>query len=88
VPVHILIAVVSEFRLYGFWRAEGLFAEFLRILENQGVTGLRCSARASDATLLTLPTRSYKPVVGRWLEEEMVGDKQLLGRAVAGQGSP
>jgi hypothetical protein len=35
VPGEILIAVVPKLKLYGFWRGEGQFAEFLRILENQ-----------------------------------------------------
>jgi hypothetical protein len=40
VPDEILIVFVAKLRLYGFWLAEGLFAELLRILEKDGATGL------------------------------------------------
>ena len=39
-PGQILIAFVAEFRLYGFWGGDGLFAELLRILEKDGATEL------------------------------------------------
>ena len=52
VPGQILIAFVPKLKLYGFWRGEGWFAEFLKILENQGVTGLgvgpACAGPNSD----------------------------------------
>jgi len=40
VPGQILIAFVAEFRLYGFWGGDGLFAELLRTLEKDGATEL------------------------------------------------
>ncbi len=45
-PDQIEIALVTELRLYGFWRGAGLFTEFLKILENQDATGLGGPARA------------------------------------------
>jgi hypothetical protein len=36
VPGQIVVAVVAELTLYGFWHCEGLFAELLRILEKDG----------------------------------------------------
>src|SRR6202040_1951332 len=40
VPDQIVIAFVAKLKLYGFWRVEGLFPELLRVLENDGATGL------------------------------------------------
>jgi len=37
VPDQILIAFFAKLKLYGFWRDEGLFAELLKILENQAL---------------------------------------------------
>jgi hypothetical protein len=38
VPDEILSAFVAELTLYGFWVAEGLFAELLKILEKDDAT--------------------------------------------------
>jgi hypothetical protein len=38
VPGEIVVAFVAKLTLYGFWPADGLFAELLRILENRGDT--------------------------------------------------
>jgi hypothetical protein len=46
VPGQIPIAFVAKLKVYGFWRGEGLIAELLKILENQGATGLGGSAQA------------------------------------------
>jgi hypothetical protein len=40
VPNRILITLFPKLRLYGFWRAKGRFPGLLRILENEGATGL------------------------------------------------
>ena len=40
VPNQILIAVFAKLTLYGLWCGEGRFAELLKILENDGATGL------------------------------------------------
>lgn len=40
VPYQILVAVFPKLSLYGFWPAEGCFAELLRVLEEVGATGL------------------------------------------------
>jgi hypothetical protein len=35
VPGQVVVAVVAELRVYGFWGCEGRFAELLRILEKK-----------------------------------------------------
>jgi hypothetical protein len=52
VPGEIVVAIVAKLPLYGFWPAERLFAELLRILENRGDT-LPCSQR-SDCHILAV----------------------------------
>jgi len=52
VPVRILVAFVAELKLYRFWGGEGLFAEFLRILEKMGDKVL-CRAKFSAHWFLT-----------------------------------
>jgi hypothetical protein len=36
VPGRIVVAVVAELMVYGFWGCDGRFAELLRILEEKG----------------------------------------------------
>jgi hypothetical protein len=47
VPGRIVVAVVAELKVYGFWGCEGRFAELLGILENDGAAGFggeRCAS--------------------------------------------
>ena len=40
VPNQILVAVVAKLKVYGFRGGEGMIAELLRVLENDGATDL------------------------------------------------
>ena len=65
VPVQILIAVFAKLTLYGLWCGEGRFAELLRILENDGATGLSGSAGALRSVGMGLAwERNYEREVG------------------------
>ena len=84
-PGGILIAFVAELNLYGFWRAEGLFPELLKILERMGEgfaqwAIARCGLGAGSSLLLGLPGLE---LVEQAFEEADGGDEVVVEGAAS-----
>ena len=77
VPGQILIAFVPKLKLYGFWRGEGWFAEFLKILENQGMTGLGVGPAPGPSWYRTGPSPPVVTVT--WHDAEPKGPPSPQG---------